>query len=69
MIAALFNLFILTISIGKHVFMFTLNDEGLPLYLQIQRPIENPIKHPRWSFLRKELTAFSRELFLQDAIS
>ena len=33
----------------------------------IQRLIWNPFKHLRWSMLRKQLTAFSRQLFLQDA--
>ena len=33
--------------------------------LKVQRHIQNPFKHPRWSFLRKYLTAFSRKLFSQ----
>ena len=35
----------------------------------LQWRIQNPFKHLRWSVLRKELTAFSRSLFWQNAPS
>ena len=35
----------------------------------MQRRIWNSFKHLRWSMLRKQLTAFSRQLFLQGAPS
>ena len=35
----------------------------------MQRSIWNSFKHLRWSMLRKQLTAFSRQLFLQGAPS
>ena len=35
----------------------------------MQRSIWNSLKHLRWSMLRKQLTAFSRQLFLQGAPS
>ena len=35
----------------------------------MQRNIWNSLKHLRWSMLRKQLTAFSRQLFLQGAPS
>ena len=34
-----------------------------------QRRFQNTDKHPRWSIVRRELTAFSCELFLQQATS
>ena len=33
---------------------------------RLQRCIENPVKHLRWSVLRKQLKPFSRELFPQN---
>ena len=35
----------------------------------IQRRIQNPVKHLRWSFLKKQLTAESHLLFFQKAPS
>ena len=33
----------------------------------VERRIQNPVKHLRWSVLQKWLTSFSRQLFLQNA--
>ena len=39
------------------------------LFLPIQRLIQGPVKHQRWNVLKKQLTAFSRQLFSQSTPS
>ena len=42
---------------------------GVKKLLQIQRSMQKPVKHLRWSLLRKQLTAERQLVFLQKAPS
>ena len=50
-----------------------IDDQGKPFLMNflmdIQRRIQNPVKHLRWNVFRKQLAAFSPSLFSQNAPS
>ena len=57
-----FSVFIVNFEQILHITVLFL-DMFLPLKKQIR--IQNPVKHPKWSFLQKQVTAFNHQLFLQ----
>ena len=54
----LFNIFLRYPCVYIYICRFLIFNVDVILYIRLQWNIENPVKHLRWSFLRKQLTAF-----------